>query len=85
MNRLKYFKKEGESADGKLGYFYLEFDGDYISKQIEVYEDEIVYLDIDHPIIGNHMLGDQPFEFFDYSENEFISAEDFYEVWNKKK
>jgi hypothetical protein len=84
MSKLRYFKKEGETVDGQIGWFYFEFEDNYVNRQIEVYEEKMIFLDKLKPEEGDHMLGDQSLDFFDFVEEDIISPEEFFEIWNNK-
>ena len=80
-----YIKKEGESAEGEWGTFYFEFIDNYVSRQIEVYPAKVIYLDVNNPEEGEHMLGDQPLYQLDFESSDKITADEFYQIWNNKK
>ncbi|MCW3465828.1 hypothetical protein [Chitinophaga nivalis] len=83
MNNI-YIKKEGESAAGEWGTFYFEFADNYITKQIEIYPSKVICLDENNPEEGAHILGDQPLHQLDFDSSDSITAEEFYQIWNKK-
>jgi hypothetical protein len=78
-----YIRKIGESTDGEWGTYYFEFIDNYITKQIEVYPEKVIYLDEDKPEEGEHMLGDQPLYKLDFELSDRITAGEFYQVWGQ--
>jgi hypothetical protein len=39
---------------------------------------------LQHPIENDSMLNDQPFNTLDYDEEDLITKEEFYNIWNDK-
>jgi hypothetical protein len=63
--------------------FYLEFENDYATKQIEIRRDTTVRLSIECPIAGDLFLYDQTLSDLELEPQDYITAEEFYNVWNK--
>ena len=63
---------------------FLHFKDDFAIRQIEVSSSKVVYLDEIHPLEGESMLCDQAILFFDYTENDVISKQEFELYWEKR-
>ncbi|MGR6922411.1 hypothetical protein ACU635_49865 [[Actinomadura] parvosata] len=75
----RYFRHEAESDLGE-GIAYLEFDGQWVSRQLEIYEDGVFRgTASDSP----DMMTDQPLEELGLTEEHEISAEEFNEAWHQ--
>lgn len=77
-----YFKHEGESDLG-IGVVYMEFDGDWATRQIERYGTRWFCSNKEyHPEIGPG-LADQPLSASDLESEDEISKEEFEAVWEE--
>ncbi|MET0946389.1 MAG: hypothetical protein ABWY22_13335 [Flavobacterium sp.] len=72
----KYWEEEGL-------LFYIHFQNDIAVRQIEVKSEEKIYLSIDEPISGDSMLYDQLLYELDLEENDFITREEFNQIWER--
>ena len=77
-----YIKK---SWDEENIEFYLEFENDYATKQIEIHSDTTVRLSTEHPIAGDCFLYDQTLSDLELEPQDFIMEEEFYKIWNKNR
>jgi hypothetical protein len=78
-----YFKHEAESELG-LGVVYLEFNGNWASRQVEIYEDKWFLSNRDyHPETGGLSLCDQPLSEIGLGIEHEISQSEFEIVWNE--
>lgn len=76
----RYFKRQAESSLG-IGVAYMEFDGDYATRQVENYGEKWFRSDQDfHPGIGP-ALCDQPLSELGLGLADQISQEEFEKVW----
>ena len=64
--------------------FYSHFQNNYAVRQIEVYTDKVVFLSEENPFQGESMLYDGKYEDLEISENQFITREEFEDIWRKK-
>ena len=62
--------------------YYLHFQNGQAVAQIEVTQDNKVYLSIESPVQGNSMLYDQALEELELEEGDYISKDDFLKVWS---
>jgi hypothetical protein len=60
--------------------YYLHFTGNDAIRQIEITEDNKVYLDIDEPAQALYIY-DQDLNDLDLNEEDYISKEEFDEAW----
>jgi hypothetical protein len=60
--------------------YYLHFTGNDAIRQIEITEDNKVYLDIDEPVQALYIY-DQNLEDLELDEEDFISKKEFDEAW----
>lgn len=74
----RYFRHEAESDYGP-GIAYLEIDGEWPSRQVEIYGEIWLWGDEAHP----KNLADQPFEFLDLHDEHEIPAGEFERVWRE--
>lgn len=63
--------------------FYLHFIGQEAVRQIEVTSNGTIKLTDKNPIIGDAMLYDQRLDELELTEEDFITKEEFNEIWNK--
>ncbi|MBD5369554.1 MAG: hypothetical protein HDR80_00180 [Bacteroides sp.] len=87
----KYLKMAWDGQPFPITY-YTEFEGDYAVKDLEISENYVVLLDDEHPVIDDDWLTDGRLSDIDFELagedgifGEFISAEEFYSVWNRMK
>ncbi|MGF7076235.1 hypothetical protein [Mucilaginibacter sp. 3215] len=64
--------------------FYLHFQDDMAVRQIEVNSNGKVFLSEEFPIKGDSILYDQPLQDLDLQENDFISEQEFEDVWSNR-
>lgn len=64
--------------------FYLHFQAGAVVRQIEVNANGKVFLSEKCPIRGDSMLYDQALQDLDLQENDFISEQEFEEVWSNR-
>jgi len=65
--------------------FYLHFiDGEAV-RQIEVTQNNKVFLTIETPIMGDSMLYDQSLEGLELEEEDFITKLEFEKIWEENK
>jgi len=60
--------------------YYLHFTGNDAIRQIEITEENKVYLDIDEPVQALYIY-DQNLEDLDINEEDYINKEEFDEAW----
>lgn len=78
----RYYRRVSESDLGE-GIAYLEFDGEWALRQVEIYGDRWFDSRTDyHPEIGPGLV-DQPFTDLGITDDEEISAEEFERVWQE--
>jgi hypothetical protein len=65
--------------------FYLHFEDGEAVRQIEVTQNNKVFLTIEIPIIGDSMLYDQSLEGLELEEEDFITKLEFDKVWEENK
>ena len=78
----KYIKKSFDD----LGYeiqMYLHFHGAFAVQQIEVSDNGVMKLDESNPVIGDAFLYDQTYSDIEWDEKDFISKEEFDNVWDR--
>lgn len=63
--------------------FYLEFENDYASKQIEIHGDTTVRLSKDSPVLGEFFLYDQTLSDLELEPHDYITEDEFYKIWRK--
>jgi hypothetical protein len=64
--------------------FYIHFQNGTAVAQIEISAEGKLFLSVDGPGDENAMLYDQPLSDLDLEEEDFISKEEFEEVWSEK-
>ena len=62
--------------------YYLHFVGENAIRQIEVEPDKTIYLSTEHPICGNYALYDQDLSLLELTPADYITREEFEEVWH---
>ena len=72
-------------ADLQKKLDYQQYQDQYAVRQVNVYPTETKFLSVENPIQGNDFLDDQPLDRIDTNMVEFISKEEFENVWNTKK
>jgi hypothetical protein len=65
--------------------FYLHFQNGEAVRQLEVTPKKKIFLTTETPQKDNSMLYDQLFDELDFQELDFITKEEFNEVWNYKE
>ena len=74
----RYFQHEAESDLGE-GMAYLEFNGEWACRQVEVYGNQWRCADEAH----DEWLADQPLEVVGLGAEHEISAEEFERIWRE--
>lgn len=64
--------------------FYIHFTGDTAIEQVEITSKGTRFLSLENPIQGDSMLYDQSMEDLELDESDFITREEFNEIWIKK-
>ncbi|WPU99866.1 hypothetical protein SNE26_28055 [Mucilaginibacter sp. cycad4] len=64
--------------------FYLHFQDNTAVRQIEVNSNGKVFLSEEYPVKGDSILYDQTLQDLDLQENDFISEQEFEEVWSNR-
>lgn len=82
QTNISYIKKHWVE-EGIL--FYLQFVEDNAIRQIEVHLDKTIFLSIEHPNCGDSFLYDQGLSMLDLLPEDFISKEEFENVWQSRK
>jgi hypothetical protein len=78
----RYYKHDAESEVG-LGVAYLEFDGEWATRQVEIYGDcWFCSMKAYHPEIGPALI-DQPFSVLELQPEQEITSEEFEVIWEK--
>ncbi|MEH1820911.1 MAG: hypothetical protein V7L31_17840 [Nostoc sp.] len=78
-----YFKHEAESDLG-MGIAYIEFDGDWASRQVEIYGDKwFLSNTVYHPETRGMALCDQPLSETCLGTEHEISESEFELVWSE--
>lgn len=80
----KYYKHPAESDLGK-GNVLMEARGEKILRQVEVYGLRAVWSDATGQSDDRFLLADQPLSFFDFDEDDEISAREFESAWKKAR
>ncbi len=82
MSKKRYFKRAAESGLGP-GVVYLEFDGEWATRQVEVYGDRwFCSLQGYHPELGPGLV-DQPLSVLELRPQHEISEAEFEEAWQE--
>lgn len=63
--------------------FYIHFHNGEAVKQIEITAKRKVLLTLDNPHEGESMLYDQSLDELDLKDSDFITKEEFNEIWNR--
>lgn len=61
--------------------FYLHFHNRLVVRQIEVLLEETVYLTIENPIQGEHLLCDKELDDLSFEESDYILEKEFNKMW----
>lgn len=64
--------------------FYIQFKNGEAFRQIEITLHGKVFLSLEHPQEGESMLCDQSIDSLDLNEEDFITSEEFFAVWNNE-
>lgn len=83
-NETKYFKHRAESALGQ-GNVLMEARGEKITRQVEIYGPTLAWSDASGQSDERFTLADQPLSFFDFDEDDEISAREFESAWKKAR
>jgi hypothetical protein len=80
----RYFRRAGDWEGIGKGAVWLEFDGDWATRQVELYDGRW-YSSVGeyHPDLGGGGLADQPLQEHEFQPSEEISAEEFEAAWNE--
>jgi hypothetical protein len=65
--------------------FYLHFQDNDAVRQIEISEGKMLFLSDKEPIQGDNFLYDQSLDELEFDKNDYISKEEFEEIWAKKE
>lgn len=79
---MLYFKHEAETDLGE-GAVYLEFDGNWVSRQVEVYGDKWFCSNKNYYTEIGLALCDQPLGELDLGSEHEISQSEFEAAWNE--
>ncbi|PJZ48006.1 hypothetical protein [Leptospira saintgironsiae] len=74
-----FIKKYWEEEDVT---YYLHFRNGEAIRQIEVSPASIVFTSLDYPVKGDHMLYDKSLDDLELDHQDFITEDEFNEVWN---
>ena len=80
----KYYKHRAESDLGK-GNVLMEARGEKIVRQVEIYGTKLVWADEHGQSDYRFLLADQPASFFDFDEDDEVSAREFESAWKKAR
>jgi hypothetical protein len=83
-NDMKDTYLKGYWAEETL-WIYQHYEDQYAIRQINMFPNEIKFFTVESSMQGKDGLGDQPLDTVDTSMVEFISKEEFEEVWNQQK
>jgi hypothetical protein len=74
-----YFKREDAESEFGVGVAYVEFTGEWPTRQVEIYQAGEIWFwgDLDHP----ENLGDQPFPEHKMKAEHRIEEPEFERVW----
>ncbi|WP_290078250.1 hypothetical protein [uncultured Muribaculum sp.] len=72
-----YTKRDHEGAT-----YYYHFRGEYVVREVAMAVNEAVRLTPDNPVSGRYHLYMRPFGDINWRYREFITAEEFNQVWN---
>lgn len=64
--------------------FYLHFQDGEAIRQIEIKDNEKLFLTSDTPQIGDSFLYDQSLDELDLQESDFITENEFDKIWNNQ-
>lgn len=64
--------------------YYLHFVNGEAIRQIEITPITKLLLTMDNPIKGNSLLYDQSLDELELKDSDFITEEDFNNIWNEK-
>lgn len=64
--------------------FYIHFRNGEAIRQIEVSSKGNIFLTLENPLQGESMLYDQAFNELDLEESDFITVNEFDEIWNER-
>ncbi|WP_080780249.1 hypothetical protein [Chryseobacterium phocaeense] len=65
-------------------WFYMHFQNEEAIRQIEINPKGKVFLTLEYPQQGESMLYDQSFKDLDLNDSDFITKDEFDEIWNNK-
>jgi hypothetical protein len=79
----RYFIHDAEDTGLGPGKVFLEFEGEWATRQVEVYRDRWLCSMVDyHPEIGGGLV-DQPLSVLDLGPDNAISREEFERIWDE--
>ena len=78
LTNICYVKKRWEEENI---LFYLHFVGENAVRQIEIHPDKTIFLSTEHSICGEYSLYDQRLSMLDLISEDFITREEFENVW----
>lgn len=82
-NDMKEIFVKKQSIDDGV-FYYIHFINDIAVRQIEVSDKGIVYLSEDFPVVGDAMLYDQTINTLSLFEKDFISKQEFENLWDNR-
>ena len=64
--------------------FYIHFIGDKAVRQIEIQAAQTIFLSLEHPVCGEHILCDQSLNTLDLSSAGYITKDEFEKIWQSE-
>lgn len=80
---MKYFKHWAESYDGEEGTVYFEVDDEVVTRQVEIYPNQTLWMSQQDAKDPKFEIADQPFGYLDLGEDNEISRKAFEEMWER--
>lgn len=80
MRKNVFIKKRYDEEEVTI---FIHFKGKYAIRQIERYSNKTIKLSLQHPFSDDCYLYDQKISDIEWSDMDFISEEEFEEMWNK--
>jgi hypothetical protein len=79
----RYFRRDGDWPGVGTGSVWLEFEGDYATRQVELYDGKWhSSIDKFHPDLGGS-LTHEPLSVHEFVPSEEIAAEEFEKAWDE--